>query len=188
MNLKEVTFAVIAGGQGARLGGCVKGLLEVEGQPVISRLLQLSNDFGDRVIIANDPVPYAHFGVRIAADVEPGFGAPGGVVSALLASVTPWVLVCACDMPFVTCAMIDSLRALGGDVACFTRNGRIEPLFALYRQSLGTLWRARLLANPSLRALIQSTRVETEPVSDVRSLESLNTPDDLERHHAVRKF
>ena len=74
------------------------------------------------------------------------------------------------------------------DVACFARAGHFEPLCALYRQTLGSLWRPRLGEERSLRALLASVRVRCEPVSDDRLLDSVNTPADLVRHGAMRKF
>jgi molybdopterin-guanine dinucleotide biosynthesis protein A len=93
-------------------------------------------------------------------------------------------------MPFTTEAMALRLfeLAVNADVACFTRQGRAEPLFALYRQSLGTRWLGELSLQRSLRTLLGSVRVCSEPVSDERSLDSLNTPEDLQRHRALRKF
>ena len=191
MNFRDVTFAILAGGRGSRLGGCPKGLLEVGGQTIISRQLRSAARFKNRVLVADDAVPYSTFDIDVVPDLEPGFGAPGGVVSALIAARTPWVLVVGCDMPFVSEEMFTrlmTLDALAHDAACFTRAGHCEPLCALYRQALGSLWRSRLGEQRSLRALLASVRVHSMPVSDDRVLDSLNSPADLERHAAVRKF
>ena len=105
MNSEDVTFAILAGGRGSRLGGCAKGLLEVGGQTLLSLQLRSAAAFKNRVLVADDAVPYLGFDLDVVRDVEPGSGAPGGVVSALLAARTAWVLVVACDMPFVNDAM-----------------------------------------------------------------------------------
>ncbi len=191
MNSEDVTFAILAGGRGSRLGGCAKGLLEVGGQTLLSLQLRSAAAFKNRVLVADDAVPYLGFDLDVVRDVEPGCGAPGGVVSALLAARTAWVLVVACDMPFVNDAMFTRLMTLdphAHDVACFTRAGHFEPLCALYRQTLGSLWRPRLGEERSLRALLASVRVHCEPVSDDGLLDSVNTPADLVRHGAMRKF
>ncbi len=191
MIFRDVTFAVLAGGRGQRLGGCPKGLLEIDGEAVLERVLRSAEGFTNRVLVADDALPYSRFGLEAIADVEPGFGAPGGVVSALLAARTAWVLVVGCDMPFVSQAMLMQLMTLDEgayDAACFTRAGHLEPLCALYRQTLGLPWRERLREERSLRAMIESVRVRAEAVSDDRWLDSLNTPIDLERHGGLRKF
>lgn len=185
----DLTLAILAGGKGARLGGVAKGLIGVQGRPVLARLLELRGLASEVLLIADDAAPYAAFGLRAVGDVERGRGAPGGVVSALLAAATPWVLITACDMPFVTAAAAERLLAAispGVEVVAFRRGGRLEPLFGLYRASLGAGWRARLGEDRSLRALAESARLVTLEVDDPRQLDSLNTPDDLARHGASR--
>src|SRR4051812_15758133 len=97
----ELTLAILAGGAGKRLGGKAKGLLTADGVTYLERVLQLGQLCSEAMIVSSDP-DYDRFGVRRVEDVEPDRGAPGGVVTALLSSRTPWVLVVACDMPFVT--------------------------------------------------------------------------------------
>lgn len=179
-----VSLAIIAGGAGRRLGGRVKAHLEVEGETVLSRLLRLARP-GERVVVVTHR-PDAFAGLECVPDVEPGRGAPGGVVTALLTARTPWVLVVASDMPGLTPAHRDALEAARRDdveVVVATRGGQLEPLFALYRTSLGPPWRARLPDEPSLRALIGAVPHTTVAI-DPGALDSLNTPDDLARHHA----
>lgn len=197
MNSTLVTFCIIAGGQGLRLGGTYKGLIHVGGESIVKRLLGLGAPFHERLLVTNDAAPYASCTeARIVGDVEAGFGAPGGVVSALLAARTPFTLICACDMPFLTKPLVQRLldRADGSeDVVCFTRDLRREPLCALYRSSLGARWRPKLTQQRSLRWLLndQSIRVVDEALSDSEGvlLESLNTPADLQRWSAtVQKF
>lgn len=175
------TLAILAGGSGSRLGGRAKGLLTRDAVPYVERLLGLQALCDDAFIVSADPA-YDRFGVRRVEDVEPGRGAPGGVVTALLTATTPRVLVVACDMPFVTQATAATVIAAatdGDDVTCFVRDGRPEPLLAVYRASLGPAWRARLPDNPSLRTLFEGCAVRTLVPADPASLASINTPGDL---------
>ncbi len=191
----EVTLAVIAGGRGERLGGVAKGLLEVEGRPVLERLLDLGRLVGDVLLVANDPAPYARFHLRAVADVVRGRGAPGGVHAALEGARTEWVLAVACDMPFVTGAAVRRLLAERGpevDAVCFTVGGRVEPLLALYRKALAGPWGEALGAEePSLRSLLSRCRARLLPEealravdAELRSVVSVNTPEDLACHGA----
>ncbi len=193
MTFDDVTFAVIAGGQGRRLGGCVKGLLERDGEPVVARLLALGRGCRDRFIVSNDSLSYGRWGVPVHADVEPGRGAPGGLVTALLQASTPWVLVCACDMPFVSAPAVTALLELAAtdphaDVACFERNGQPEPLFALYRQTLAHTWRPQLPLNRSLRQWLGGVKCVQTSAPDPHWLDSVNVGEDLIRWGLVRKF
>ncbi|MEW6434897.1 MAG: molybdenum cofactor guanylyltransferase [Myxococcota bacterium] len=178
-----LTFVVQAGGKGTRLGGVAKGLIQLDGERLIERLLRLGAEWPCWVV-ANEPGFYADLDVPVVADVVPGRGAPGGVVTSLAVAATEWVLNVACDMPFVTRAAIDRLLAATGpdvDVVCFQRGGRLEPLLALYRRSLRDGWAARLDEHPSLQALLRAARHRALVPDEPRVLDSLNTPDELAR-------
>lgn len=191
----EVTLAILAGGEGRRLSGVAKGLLEVEGRTVVERLLDLAPRFGDVLLVANVPGPYAHFGLRTVADGVPGKGAPGGVHTALAAARTPWVVAVACDMPFVSPEAVGVLlgaREDGVDAVCFEVAGRLEPLLAVYRSSLAPAWGEALGEDPSLRQLLSRFRARllTEAAlravdPGLRSLVNVNTLEDLARHGVV---
>ncbi len=189
----DVTLAVIAGGKGERLGGVAKGLLVVDGRPVLEHLLALSPLFGDTLLVANEPAPYARFNVRTVADTLPGRGAPGGVHAALGAARTEWVLAVACDMPFVRAEAVRPLlaaRSTEVDAVCYEVAGRWEPLLAVYRRALVTPWGAALREEqPSLRHLLSKRQTRILPATalqavdaELRAVVSVNTPEDLERH------
>jgi len=189
----DVTLAVVAGGQGRRLSGVPKGLLALQGRTVLERLLGLAPLFGDVLLVANAPEPYARFGLRTVADVVPGKGAPGGVHAALMAARTEWVLAVACDMPFVSPEAVRVLldaRSPELDALCFTVSGRVEPLLAVYRTALAQPWRESLeQEDPSLRDLLARCRTRLLPEEalravdpQLRSLVNVNTPEDLARH------
>lgn len=178
-----LTFVVQAGGKGSRLGGVAKGLIRLGGERIVDRLLALGAEW-PRWVVANEPGAYEDLPVPVVADVVPGRGAPGGVVTALAVADTEWVLTVACDMPFVTREAIDALLAAAGpdvDVVCFERGGRLEPLLGLYRRALLDDWAAKLDQQPSLQGLIRSARHRVLTPGDPRVLDSLNTPDELAR-------
>ncbi len=189
----DVTLAVIAGGKGERLGGVAKGLLVLEGRPVLEHLLALSPLFGDVLLVANEPAPYARFNLRTVADPIRGRGAPGGVYAALHAARTEWVLAVACDMPFVRAEAVRVLleaRSTDVDAVCFEVGGRWEPLLAVYRRALAGPWGEVLREEePSLRGLLSNSRTRVLPEAALRAVDaelravvSVNTPEDLARH------
>jgi molybdopterin-guanine dinucleotide biosynthesis protein A len=189
----DVTLAVVAGGQGRRLSGVPKGLLKIGEGTVLERLLGLAPLFAEVVLVANAPEPYARFGLRTVSDAVPGKGAPGGVHAALGAARTAWVLAVACDMPFVQPEAVRVLleaRAPEVDAVCFTVQGRVEPLLAVYRASLAGPWGEGLEeGDPSLRELLSRSRARLLPEealravdAELRSLVNVNTPEDLRRH------
>lgn len=193
----DLTLAILAGGRGRRLGGATKGLIVVDGEPVLARLMRLARLVERVLLVTNDAAPYASFSLETVPDVIPERGAPGGVLTALEHAHTEWVFVVACDMPFVDRAAVELLcaqRTDDAEVVCFEVDGRCEPMVALYRRSLAERWRAALADGASsLRDLIAAARTlrlseralrEVDP--DLRTFENLNRPEDLLRLGASR--
>jgi molybdopterin-guanine dinucleotide biosynthesis protein A len=153
----DITGALIAGGRATRMGGVPKGLLRLDGRPLLARSLDLFGRlFAASLLVVNDPAPYAGFDVPRVADLLAGRGAPGGLHAALKAASTPWVFAAGCDMPFLSSGGIALLAAhRGGAVAVVPRwNGRLEPLHALWsRPVLPVLERALAEGDLSLQRL-----------------------------------
>jgi molybdenum cofactor guanylyltransferase len=187
----DVSLAILAGGQGLRLGGVSKGLLRLEGQTFLERLLSLRPHFQETFIIANEPAAYAPCDVPIHPDAWPGRGAPGGVCTALIRAQTPWVLAVGCDMPFVKWETILLLlaRRRDAEVVAFEEGGRLQPFPALYQTKLSDSWARHLPENPSLRMLMAQARCARVTEEEWRPLDprglawtSINTVNDLQVH------
>lgn len=187
-----VTGALIAGGRARRMGGVVKGLLRVGGEPLAARTLRLFGRlFGAALVVANDPGPYLPLGAPVVGDVIPDRGAPGGLHAALHAAASPWVFAAACDMPFVCEAGVALLATRReGALAVIPRwGGRLEPLHALWsRRCLPALERALREGEPSLQQLarlVDARVVEEAEWRAVdpqgRAFENVNTPEDAAR-------
>jgi molybdenum cofactor guanylyltransferase len=188
---RDTTLAIIAGGSGYRLGGVPKGLLTLEGRPIIERILDLRPRFADVLLVTDNPGPYQAYGLRSVSDQIQGRGAPGGVHAALAAATSPWLFTVGCDMPFVVWQAVRTVleaRAPEVDLVCFEIHRRIEPLLAVYRSSLAQPWAACLPKGPSFASIFSRFRTRVLPESqlqevdpDLRSVVSINTPDDLAR-------
>jgi molybdopterin-guanine dinucleotide biosynthesis protein A len=188
----DITGALVAGGRATRMGGAAKGLLRLEGRPLVARSLDLFGRlFGDALLVVNDPDPYRAFEVRSVPDLVPGRGAPGGLHAALMAASTPWVFAAGADMPFLSAGGIGLLAARrAGALAVVPRwEGRLEPLHALWsRQALPALERALMEGDLSLRrlaALVGGRIVEAEAWREIdpegRAFQNANTPEDAAR-------
>src|ERR1700722_3429869 len=112
------TGVILAGGQASRFGGRPKGLEVVQGHRVIDRVAGALRDAlpdpdSELLLVANDrEAPRWLPGVPVVADVRPGFGSLGGLLTALT-SVDGPVLVVAWDMPFVPGGLLRTLRIQG---------------------------------------------------------------------------
>jgi len=178
----QLTFAILAGGQGSRLGGIEKGLLRKDGQTLVERLLGLGLARADTLLISNRGAPYAAKpGVRLVPDVASAAGPGAGLVSALLAAKTKWVLLVACDQVGLTVDALAPLLVEGAEARCFRVGGRLEPFPLLCRSSLGAKFRPMLSNSPGPTQLLSSCQLTTLEATPERSaqLRSVNTEADL---------
>ncbi len=162
----SLSVAILAGGQGIRMGGVKKGRLYIDGKPIIERVVEKVYQLSDDILIVADRerVDSRCFGLlkgyknlRFVEDVVSGIGPLGGLYTALLFSIYRYTFVCAADMPFVNIKivkrMVGYLRSRGTEEsACRIEDicravvpvwreeetGRelMEPLFSIYSKEL----------------------------------------------------
>jgi molybdopterin-guanine dinucleotide biosynthesis protein A len=193
---EALTPIVLAGGQGTRLGGVNKALIEIGGRRVIDRLLDALRPLGSPiVIVSNDDSLLGLPGTLVVRDVEPRAGALMGLYSGLREARTPLAVVTACDMPFVSTALLRALvaRAAGADVVVPLIDARPEPLHAVYRASCVPAIEATLQAGRKrMIAFFEAVRVREVPEAELRALDpdlrsflNVNRPEDLDRARAL---
>ncbi len=134
-----LTVAVQAGGESRRMGRD-KALLPFLGRPLIARVIDRLRPIADELLVTtNRPDAYRFLDVRLVPDLRPGRGALGGLYTALSAARHPFVAVVACDMPFVSAALIERARTLlvqsDADVVVPSSGEHLEPLHAVYRRA-----------------------------------------------------
>lgn len=111
---ERVAAVILAGGQGRRMGGADKGLIDYQGRPLVEWVLEaLAPQVDEIVISANRNLErYALYGRRVLPDTLPDFPGPlAGVLAALEAVRADWLLVAPCDTPHLPADL--ALRLLG---------------------------------------------------------------------------
>lgn len=183
--------AILAGGQGRRLGGVKKGLLEVDGAPIVARQLGALAPFvaTPLLVVGGDAGPYAALGARLIFDLHPGAGPLAGLEAALLASDAEALLVFGCDLPFIDAALIAALRDAPVAAAVIARaGGRAQPLAARYARSILPRVQEHLLRGQR-RLLTLVTELNPHWLdfpADTRALMNINTFEDLSRARGER--
>ncbi|BFH65643.1 molybdenum cofactor guanylyltransferase [Paenibacillus azoreducens] len=144
-----ITGVVLAGGQSRRMGAN-KALLAVGREKVIETIIgAMSAAVQDILIAANEHTAdaYRELGREIACDRFPGQGPLSGIHAALHAVKTPWIIVAACDMPFVSPELFLFLRKIVAEeerlhaeeenvqAVIPLEDGRAQPLLAAYHIS-----------------------------------------------------
>ena len=128
---------IFVGGAGTRMGGMAKGLLAAPGGEgtLVDRWRSVLAAAGiDRVLLVGKHPAYAGIaGLEAIDDEPPGIGPLGGLVALLRRAGDGPALALACDMPFVSRALVERLLAAPpAPVVAPRREGRWEPLCARY--------------------------------------------------------
>src|SRR5918993_4259845 len=102
-DLSHVTLAVLAGGEGSRMGR-PKAELQVAGVPILRHLLRRFDWPGPTLLVTapgrERPTGHEAF-TREVSDPSPGHGPLRGILTAIEHARTPSLVVVAVDMPFV---------------------------------------------------------------------------------------
>jgi molybdopterin-guanine dinucleotide biosynthesis protein A len=141
------------------------------------------------VVIGGDEAALASVGLRRVADLHPGEGPLGGILTALEATSAGLVVVMACDMPGVgpevPAALVEALMAAPGATAAVAVVGdRDQPLTACWRRTtalpvLRAAFAAGERAPRKVFPEIQVVRVEGLPTAQLVDVDS---PEDLRRY------
>lgn len=182
-----ITGAVLAGGQGSRMGGQDKGWILYQGTPLINHALNRLAPQVDRLLIsANRNLDrYGALGIPVLPDRRPGFPGPlGGVEAALMATETPLLLTIPCDSPDFPPDLADQLGARmapGVDAVVARSGGFRQPVFALYRTHLaGDLGRFLDEGGRAVGAWLDQLQTEWVEFADPAAFRNCNEPGSLE--------
>ena len=129
-----VAAAILAGGKARRLGGAIKSTLPIGGVRIIDRQLAALSQVADPIfVVANDPAPFASLGLTIVSDVMPGYGALGGIYSAIVRSPRERTLIVAGDLPGLSVPLLERLvRPSEAEIVVPCGPRGYEPLCAVY--------------------------------------------------------
>ncbi len=132
---------VLCGGRGTRVGGADKGLLEVEGRPLVQQVVErLSPQVDDLVISANrNRQHYAALGYPVISDDLDNYQGPlAGILACLPRCRHEHVIVVPCDMPDLPDALVSRLLAglRDRDVSYAWDGSRDQFLVAAWRRGL----------------------------------------------------
>lgn len=181
----DVTGVILAGGQSKRMGQD-KAQLQISGQTLFTRMLDLMQSLFPHVIIAGDRPDLSQPDVPAVPDIYPG-SALGGIHTGLVTAKTDWVFIAPCDMPYPDQRVIESLlRCREGHDAVVPRTpSGFEPVFALYHKNCLKQMEPMLKQNHfRIYTFYQNIDIhfltpEEMPQDWQRSLLNLNTPEDL---------
>jgi molybdopterin-guanine dinucleotide biosynthesis protein A len=103
---------ILAGGASRRMGRD-KAWVQVQGQPLVERVIaRLSQVCDETIVVTNNPERYQHLSVRLVQDALPERMPLVGLYSGLQAAKFEFAVVVACDMPFLNPALLKYMLTL----------------------------------------------------------------------------
>jgi molybdopterin-guanine dinucleotide biosynthesis protein A len=186
--IADCTAIIMAGGDSRRMGQDKANILLGERTLLQSVAATLQPLFSEVIISVRQPRPEIDL-VQVCDD--PAHSGPlAGLAAVLERATTPWIFVVACDMPFITPAVIEYLALQRADCQAVVPvvGGYPQSLAAFYAKSCLEVVRDILNSNGkhSFRALLDKMQVcyvsEDEMLAvdpQLRSFFDLDTPQDV---------
>ena len=116
MEIKRPAGVILAGGRSSRMGGSRKALLELNGRPLLTHVIDRLQAHLDPLMLSCDSETseFESFGLPLVPDLLPGFRGPlTGLYSALqyLADKGQQnsLVLCPCDAPFIPHKLVQTL-------------------------------------------------------------------------------
>ena len=190
----RITGVLLAGGQGSRMGGVDKGLVELAGRPMAAHALdRLAPQVDDLIINANQNVEaWQAFGYPVFGDDIGGFAGPlAGLHAALLRAQHPLVATAPCDSPFLPADLVErlaaALHAADAQLAVAKTFDQPHPVFCLCRREvlphLTDFLESGGRKIDRWYATLKNVEVAFDEVAD--AFENINTRDELSRFEST---
>jgi molybdenum cofactor guanylyltransferase len=174
---------VLVGGRSSRMGRD-KARLPFRGASLGEFVARTVEEAAGSVVLVGDPAEYSEFPFPVIADLHPGAGPLGGILTVLHHTSADWNLVVACDMPGLLAdglrRILDAAEQSGADALVPTGpSGVPEPLCAVYhRRSLGGLEAAFASGERKVTVALAGVRATILPFEELSLFQNVNTPED----------
>jgi molybdopterin-guanine dinucleotide biosynthesis protein A len=176
---------ILAGGEGKRVGGVDKGLIEYKNKPLIEHVIDATSpQVDDLVISANRNIErYKKYTDKVISDrCEQYLGPLAGIDVALPHCIHQRILIVPCDTPFLPHDIIEHFLAKRNDADLYiaeTKN-KLQPVMLIHKTLHDSI--SRSLDNNELRLMFWAKAHQPEIItfSDSRPFKSFNHTDDFD--------
>ncbi|CAK2643152.1 molybdenum cofactor guanylyltransferase [Vibrio crassostreae] len=146
----QTSWVILAGGQASRMGGKDKGLVELNGSPLIQCVIdKLSQQDVSITINANRNLDSYQAFAPVVSDSFPDYPGPlGGIHAGLINAATDWVGFVPCDSPQISDDLVERFCA-----AVKEDSDILVAHDGEYKQPVFTLFHKRVL--PKLEAFLE---------------------------------
>jgi len=139
----EITGVILAGGKARRMGGADKGLILLNGKPLIEHVIGAFKPQVSRLLInANrNHEKYDKYGLDIIKDEMGSYYGPlAGMASALHKTNTPYLITVPCDTPFISnnlaLTLTTTILKEEAEISVAHNGERLQPVFCMMRKTM----------------------------------------------------
>lgn len=138
---QNITAVILAGGQGSRLGGVDKGLIQLRQISLVQHVVnRVEPQVTEIIISANRNLDaYTNLGYPVYTDEISDFAGPlAGILKALQHCQSEWLLTIPADSPFIADNLAQRLieNIENNKIAIAHDGERLQPTFSLIHKSL----------------------------------------------------
>jgi len=174
-----VAAVILAGGQSRRMRR-EKSLLPWGGRPLIEAIIdQIRPYFPTIMISVGDRRKFTFLDLPVIEDEAPGQGPLLAILSALRASPRAVNFILACDIPVVHIPFLQMMLAKAPHCEIVVpryRDGKTEPLFAVYNRSIVPAIERQIgTGDRRISSLFKTCRTEFVPMDGQKWFRNLNT-------------
>ena len=178
---------MLVGGRSTRMGRD-KASLPFRGGLLVESVAQAVRLAAGSAVLVGNPGAYARLGFPAIAELYPGEGPLGGILTALSHTPAHWNVMVACDMPEITAefltTLIEAAEHSGADALVPAGpSGRPEPLCAVYhRRAKRGLEAAFARGVRAVTAALPAVRATLFPAPELSPFQNVNTPEEWAAH------
>lgn len=138
VNNENVTGVILAGGKARRMGGCDKGLVEINNKTMVSYVVDTLKPQVQTILInANRSAEeYKKLGYKVISDQLEDYQGPlAGMAAAMACAKTEYIVTCPCDGPLLSKDLVSRLATAMQDeqveISVAHDGKRMQPVYAL---------------------------------------------------------
>jgi len=179
----ELTGIILAGGKSLRMGQD-KGLMSLNGKPMIQYVIDTIQPLVNEIIIIANQKEYQTFGFPVYEDDLKEQGPLAAICTGLKFSKTQKNLILSCDVPFINEELLNLLIKNSEDAAVVIpeQNGRTHQLIGIYNRSCLTPFQKELAkGNRKIKWAIEQLNYKVVDANhiDKKMFNNLNSKDDI---------
>jgi molybdopterin-guanine dinucleotide biosynthesis protein A len=133
----SITGIILSGGKSTRMGQD-KGLIEIDGMPMIQHVIDHIQPLCDQILISSNQEEYNRFGYQVVEDNIKDIGPAGGIISCLPLAKHKKCIIISCDLPYASTALIKKLLSFSEnyEVTIPRIDSYLQPLCGIYSKDV----------------------------------------------------